>query len=130
MPRGYAWRSFVVALCLALSGVIVQAQGWPPRNGATLPPSCTAGETFFLTASGTTKYHECTATNTWSSVADQATGGTGVPAGVIVLSLTSCPTGFEEETSLSGKFVLGTVAANDDVTDTGGSDSITPRRDQ
>lgn len=52
-------------------------------------------------------------------------GGAGLPAGLIVLSLTSCPAGYVEETSLNGKFVLGTLAANGDVTGTGGSDSIT-----
>lgn len=53
-------------------------------------------------------------------------GGGGLEAGLIVLSLTTCPTGYAEETSLSGKFVLGTLAANGNVTGTGGADTITP----
>lgn len=51
--------------------------------------------------------------------------GSGLPAGLIVLSLAACPSGFAEETSLNGKFVLGTLNANGDVTGTGGSDTIT-----
>lgn len=53
-------------------------------------------------------------------------GGAGLDAGLIVLSLTACPSGYAEETSLNGKFVLGTLDANGDVTTTGGSDNITP----
>lgn len=53
-------------------------------------------------------------------------GGGGLDAGLIVLSLTACPTGYTEETSLNGKFVLGTLNGNGDVTGTGGADSITP----
>lgn len=61
--------------------------------------------------------------------ADQAGGGS-IPAGAIVLIVSgTCPatlgSGWAEETSLSGKFVLGTVAANADIAGTGGSDSIT-----
>lgn len=52
--------------------------------------------------------------------------GGGLPAGVVVLVVSgSCPAGFAEETSLSGRFVLGTVAANGDIGTTGGSDTIT-----
>lgn len=48
-----------------------------------------------------------------------------IPSGVIVLSLTTCPATFTEVAALSGKFVLGTVAASADVGGTGGSDTIT-----
>lgn len=55
------------------------------------------------------------------------TGGAALPSGAIILILSgTCPSGFTEETALSGKFVLGTVAANSDVGTTGGSDNITP----
>lgn len=53
-------------------------------------------------------------------------GGAGLDAGLIVLSLTACPSGYAEETTLNGKFVLGTLDANGNVTGTGGADSITP----
>ena len=57
--------------------------------------------------------------------ASPSTGG--LPAGVIVLILTgTCPTGFTEVAALSGKTIIGTVAANGDVGTTGGSDTITP----
>ena len=63
-----------------------------------------------------------TADSTWPSG-----GGSGsLPAGLIVLSLSSCPPGFSEVTALSGKFALGTVAANADVGGTGGADNVTP----
>lgn len=53
-----------------------------------------------------------------------------VPAGAIVLIIsgtyaTTLGAGWAEETSLSGKFLLGTVAANADIAATGGSDTIT-----
>lgn len=58
-----------------------------------------------------------------------ATGATGpgLTAGVIVLIVSgTCPAGFVEETTLGGRMVLGTLAANADVGGTGGADSITP----
>ena len=53
------------------------------------------------------------------------TGSGGLPSGAIVLSLAACPSGFTEEQSLSGKFVLGTVNGAGNVGTTGGSDDIT-----
>lgn len=50
----------------------------------------------------------------------------GVPAGLITMSLTTCPSGWSEATELNGVMVRGTLAANGDVGTTGGSDSITP----
>lgn len=57
-------------------------------------------------------------------------GGGGVPAGAIVLIVSgSCATtlgaGWTEETSLNGKFVLGTVETSADIGGTGGQDSVT-----
>lgn len=54
-------------------------------------------------------------------------GGGGVPQGAIIfIDAGTCPTGFEEASELSGKTIIGTVAANKDVGTTGGSDTITP----
>lgn len=54
-------------------------------------------------------------------------GGTTFPSGAIILILSgTCPTGFTEVTALSGKFLLGTVAANSNVGTTGGNATITP----
>lgn len=50
----------------------------------------------------------------------------GVPSGTIVVSLTSCGIGYTEATELNGKTLVGTLAANKDVGNTGGSDNITP----
>lgn len=47
------------------------AQGWPPKNGATVPATCIAGEFFYVTTSTTTTPYRCTSTNTW--IAIQAT---------------------------------------------------------
>lgn len=51
----------------------------------------------------------------------------GIPSGAILIIVSgSCPTGYTEETSLNGKTLLGTLAANGNVGGTGGSDTITP----
>lgn len=49
-----------------------------------------------------------------------------LPSGTIILTLTTCPTGFDEATELNGKTLIGTLAANKDVGTTGGNDNITP----
>lgn len=115
------WR--LAVLLIVLPGVYVWAQGWPPRNGASLPATCTTGNTFFLTSDAASQLYECTATDTWTHVVP---GGGGLPSGLVVMALAACPSGFSEVTALSGKFVLGTTNGAGDVTTTGGSDSITP----
>src|SRR5882762_1202379 len=50
----------------------------------------------------------------------------GIPAGLIAMSLTSCPSGFSELSALNGKLLRGTLAANGDVGTTGGNATITP----
>jgi hypothetical protein len=50
----------------------------------------------------------------------------GVPSGAIVLMLTSCPASYVEVASLSGRAVVGTLAAASDVGTTGGADNVTP----
>jgi hypothetical protein len=57
----------------------------------------------------------------WLTITNQP-----IPSGLIALSLTSCPTGWVEETSLNGVTLVGTLAANGNVGTTGGSDTITP----
>src|SRR5438132_2874579 len=52
---------------------------------------------------------------------------TGIPSGIIVFVQSgSCPSGFTEVAGLDGAYILGTVAANNDVGGTGGSNSYTP----
>lgn len=66
-----------------------------------------------------------------SGILPVVNGGTGqstalVPAGMITfINSGTCPTGWTEM-SLSGSYVLATVAANGDVGTTGGSTSYTP----
>ena len=51
----------------------------------------------------------------------------GLPAGAVVLiDSGTCPSGYAEDSALSGKTLFGTVAANSDVGTTGGADTITP----
>ena len=86
-----------------------------------------------LTTLGGVKSKACTGSDKVSEIgtdgvpvcsADQQGSGT-FPVGGIILMLASCPSGFAEETTLSGKFVLGTLNASGDVTTTGGADTIT-----
>lgn len=86
-------------------------QGWPLVG----PQVC----------SGTDKVSGIAADGNIACSADQSGAGGGLDAGLIVMSLAACPSGYAEETSLNGKFVLGTLNGNGDVTGTGGSDSIT-----
>jgi hypothetical protein len=65
----------------------------------------------------------CSSANTWTAV----TVGSTIPSGAIVfLTSGTCPAGWTEVSALSGKTLIGTVAANGDVGTTGGSDTITP----
>lgn len=48
------------------------------------------------------------------------------PSGLIILSLSACPSGFGEVTALNGKMLRGTIAANNDVGTIGGNATITP----
>jgi len=57
---------------------------------------------------------------------DCQNGSSSLPSGAIVLSLTSCPTGFSQVTALDGFFIQGTLAAHGDVGTTGGNATITP----
>lgn len=110
----------------AVGLILLFGQGWPPRNGSALPATCATGETYYLSTSTYTKPYECTATNTWSAVSPSSGEGASLPAGAVVLIVSgSCPSGFVEESSLNGKFVLGTVGANADIGTTGGSNDIT-----
>lgn len=49
-----------------------------------------------------------------------------VPRGTILLMSTACPGGYVEVTALNGAMPLGTIAANNDVGTTGGTNTITP----
>ena len=59
-----------------------------------------------------------------------STGGpcaSGLPSGIVVMVIAgACPAGFDEVPQLSGRVVLGTLAANADIGTTGGADFVTP----
>lgn len=115
----------IVVLVVALTWTWAMGQGWPPRNGAALPATCATGESFFLSTTTGTSLYECTGTDTWEHVAPSSGGS--LPSGFIGLVTSgSCPSGTSEVTALNGKTLFGTLAANDDVGDTGGADSLTP----
>lgn len=110
---------------LWITAGLLWAQGWPPKNGSTLPATCTTGQTFYLSTNMSTRMYECVATDQWSSYTTSAGSG-GVPTGAIFLILAgTCPATYTEQSELAARTLVGTVAANLDVGTTGGSDSIT-----
>lgn len=52
--------------------------------------------------------------------------GKPIPIGAILISLAACPAGWSEVASLNGRGLVGTLAANSNVTGTGGADLVTP----
>ncbi len=117
-------KSFVLILALLLPA-LAAAQEIGVPTGSTKKPIA-----FSQACSGSDKMVGIDGDGNILCAADQ-TGGGGLPSGAVVLVISgSCATtlgaGWSEVSSLSGKFVLGTVAANGDIAATGGSDSITP----
>jgi hypothetical protein len=53
-------------------------------------------------------------------------GGSAVPSGLILATVTTCPAGWTEQTSFAGRSPVATTVAAGDVGTTGGSDSVTP----
>ncbi len=115
-----------IAVCLLVaSPAASQGMSVGIVFGPTLPSYCSLGEPFFLTADS--KLYFCTSKEaaTWTVI-----GGSGgaLPTGaVIAITSGTCPAGTTEAADLSGKFLLGTVAANSDVGTAGGADAITPQ---
>ncbi len=121
-------RHAIVAFVLAAACVLPVAcfpQEIGTPGGATRKPIA-----FSQSCSGSDKMVGIDANGTIVCAADQGGGGS-VPSGAVVLIVSgSCSStlgaGWSEVSSLNGKFVLGTVAANGDIAAGGGSDSITP----
>jgi hypothetical protein len=93
------------------------------------PASCLPNRDMYI-ATDEAEGHKlklCNATgNGWDDVGSGGSSGS-VPAGSIVfISSGTCSAGWAEASELSGKTVIGTVAANGDVGTTGGADSVTP----
>ena len=91
---------------------------------AQQPPNCPLGGAV-VAADGTAWI--CRGSGTAPLQVSTGGGGEGVPAGSILLIKSgTCPAGYEEDTDLNGRTVIGTLAANGNVGTTGGADSITP----
>lgn len=115
LPAGLLVSSFAQAQTPTAASILF---------GASLPATCPiVGTLFILSTDGTASL--CTAVDTWTTL--NLTGGGGVPAGsVVMIKSGTCSAGWTEDTSLNGKTLVGTLAANGDVGSTGGSDDITP----
>jgi len=119
--------TLTIALVLGCWSWLQSQYQWPVPNGSSLPSTCTAGQSYWLTSATLTDIYRCTATNTWTLHDPTSGGGSGLPAGAIVLvDAGTCPSGYTEQTGLNGRTVFGTLAANADVGTTGGADSLTP----
>lgn len=114
-------RGLILCLTLTISSQLeAQTNG---GYGASLPSTCVVGSLFVKSGASAGVYY-CSATDTWTAVGG---GGDSVPAGAIIfIDSGTCPAGYAEASDLSGKTIIGTVAANKDVGTTGGSDTITP----
>lgn len=79
------------------------------------------------TNNGTVLYVKLSGTgNTgWSAVAGVVSAPI-LSGSILMVDTGSCPSGFTEVSTLNGKTLLGTLAANSDVGGTGGADNITP----
>ena len=90
--------------------------------GTELSTTCTTGGIYIVISGATRGMYFCDSTNAWISISSS----NPIPSGVIIISLTTCSSGWTEVTSLNGRMLRGTLAANGDVETTSGSDSITP----
>ncbi len=97
-----------------------EAQSNTVNSGPTRPLDCTIGSVYISSITGANSI--CSTGNTWVDIP----GSTSIPPGLIVITLTSCPSGWTESTALNGKFLRGTIAANGNVGQTGGIDAATP----
>src|SRR5687767_8250808 len=97
----------------------------------TLFSGCSWAQTYrslveIASCGGTDKVAGISATGLINCEPDDAGVGGGLPSGLITISLTTCPSGFTEVTALNGVTLVGTLAANGDVGDPIGDDTITP----
>lgn len=97
------------------------------QQGSGVPTfACVTGQEYFQLNGDVGKKLWLCVSGVWEQQGGSGGGG-GVPSGAILLvSSGNCPTGFTEQANLSGRTLLGTLAANLDVGGTGGNDSVTP----
>lgn len=111
----------MVKCLVALIAVLVLAA---PSAAQPATPCNPNSGSWSVTTNSVTFYVCASDGQSWLTVGG---GGGSVPAGAIIfIDSGTCPTGYAEESALSGKTIIGTVAANKDVGTTGGSDTITP----
>lgn len=107
-----------VALLLAVSTQI-RAQGNTLIETGIIAASGACTQPAFYIDVTTGRHYVCTS-GTWAEA-------NNIPLGTITLVASgTCPAGSSEVAALSGKTLIGTLAANGDVGTTGGSDTITP----
>lgn len=119
----------LTVLVLGWTRAVSVQSGIPLYRGTTLPSTnCDQGQLYVLTATdgaNSPGFYYCDTPGSWLKAG--WTGGTSVPSGaVIFIDTGTCPSGYSEDSNLSGKTIVGTIAANGDVGTTGGSDTITP----
>jgi hypothetical protein len=112
----------IAAVCLSLASFAsAQAQG---LTQCVIGGTYTDGSGHIMYCTGNATATQVTTTAELNTAISGVSGG--MPAGLIALSLTACPSGWGEVAALNGVMVRGTVAANANVGTTGGSDTRTP----
>lgn len=101
----------IVLAVLALA--VVASAGF--YGGSVVPPDCVTGQMLI--------FNDSTPGVNVIRCAD-VPGGGGIPAGAILLTLASCPSGFVEDATLNGRAPIGTLTANGNVGTVGGADTI------
>lgn len=101
-----------------------------PPAAIPAPSTSTAGGVLALACSGSQKV-SAIGVDGIPVCTDDVSGSGGAPAGAVVMIVAgTCATtlgaGWAEETTLNGKFLLGTLEAAADIGGTGGADSVTP----
>ncbi len=115
-------RRVLVVAALLLCPCVARAQSSVVSSGPALPSQCLVN-TIYITTSGTPTLYTCSSPNTWTT----ATSVSGFQSGDIIFTTASaCRTGFTEVSALNGRMARGTLAANGNVGQTGGSDTYTP----
>lgn len=124
----WIWRCAVLATLLLLC--VLEARAQDPASATIILRFQQDGTTLATRTSGLVQMDCSTGmTCTWSGNKLTITAAVtpSIPAGTIGMIITgTCAAGWTEVAALSGKTLVGTVAANMDVGTTGGSDTIVP----
>lgn len=123
-------KNILILGLLALSFTLAQPIAAPIFVQTTEPTSnLTQGTLWFDTSTNTLKVITTTSPTTWASISGNTGSGSTevVPTGsILIIESGSCPTGYAESITLNGKFPVGTIASNADITTTGGNNNIIP----